>query len=256
MKPFICFAWRGTAAAIVFAALPLSSASAATIVGGSNLLTAASADQLETWLGQGPTTLTNIFDKAPGNTPDDFHAAADGMGATFSVIEVLGFYNGELRDQPVLIGGYNPQSWSSSSDYNVMPLDADRTAFVFNLTQGLKFDQRKDAVTTNRGRYQTLNSIAYGPTFGAGHDLTVGGVDATLNTGYSYLYSYGGDDAYSRDLARYPTYFDSYVQIGQIEVFTVTPGVPEPETYALMLAGLSLLGVAARRKGSRQDHIG
>jgi WD40 repeat protein len=145
---------------------------------------AADATQLETWLGQGPLTLTNIFDKAPRLTGVDFHAAADGKGATFSVIEVVGMYGGDLFDKPVLVGGYNPQSWNSFGDWGFTPLDADRTAFVFNLTQGLKFDQRQDAATTNRGVYQTLNSVGYGPTIGGGHDLTVGAVDGTLNSGF------------------------------------------------------------------------
>ena len=98
-------------AAAALALLP-TTGSAATIVGGSDLLTAADAAQLEIWLGQGPLTLTNIFDKAASDDSFAFHAAADGKGATFSVIEVVGMWGGDVFDKPVLIGGYNPQSWN------------------------------------------------------------------------------------------------------------------------------------------------
>jgi len=35
---------------------------------------------------------------------------------------------------------------------------------------------------------------------------------------------------------------------GQIDTGGVVPGIPEPETYALMLAGLGVLGMVARRR--------
>jgi hypothetical protein len=33
----------------------------------------------------------------------------------------------------------------------------------------------------------------------------------------------------------------------------IVPGIPEPETYAMLLAGLGLLGLVARRRTRRQD---
>jgi hypothetical protein len=33
----------------------------------------------------------------------------------------------------------------------------------------------------------------------------------------------------------------------------IVPGIPEPETYAMLLAGLGLLGLMARRRTRRQD---
>jgi hypothetical protein len=38
------------------------------------------------------------------------------------------------------------------------------------------------------------------------------------------------------------------VLTGQDHAFVLTTPVPEPETYAMMLAGLGLLGVVARRR--------
>ena len=32
--------------------------------------------------------------------------------------------------------------------------------------------------------------------------------------------------------------------------YTITAAVPEPETYAMLLAGLGLIGVAARRRAA------
>jgi hypothetical protein len=117
------------------------SASAAIVVGGSELLTPAYAQQLQDWLGEGPIALTNIFTKATGDTSADFHAAADGQGRTFSVLEVL-TVNGEVATQ--IIGGYNPQSWSSNAGWHLSPTNAERTAFLFNLSTTEKQDQKAD----------------------------------------------------------------------------------------------------------------
>ena len=102
------------------ALLPLAAtpAAAATIAGGSDLLSSSYAATLESWLTGDPTlsysgslVFTNIFDKASGDTSADFHAAVDGKGATIVVMEATDSRN---PDQTVLIGGFNPQSWSSS----------------------------------------------------------------------------------------------------------------------------------------------
>ncbi len=227
--------------------LAAADARAATIVGGSDLLDATSATQLETWLGQGGITLTNVFDKVAGNTSADFHATADGKGATFSLIEVTG-YDGIAFDAPVVIGGYNPQSWSSDgSGWNFTIDEVDRTSFLFNLSQSLLFRQRLDG-DIGRGVYQAYNDLGYGPTFGGGHDLYV---NNGLDTGYSYLYSYGTDADLVRDIARYPEQYVGITwQVGQIEVFTVS-SVPEPTSGALTLAGLAALAFAAKRRARR-----
>lgn len=235
-------------------------AQAATIVGGSDLLNAGSAAQLESWVGQGPLTLINIFDKVAGDTSLDFHAAADGRGATFSIIEVTGytfFSNGTASytplDTPVIVGGFNPRSWSSVGAYNFSPTDEERTAFVFNLNQGLKFAQRPG--WGGAGYTQTYKGASYGPTFGQGFDLYV---DSSLNVGSSELVSYASCDWFNcgiLDLVRYPQRYPEpwlyRYQIGQIEVFSV-PNVPEPGTWALMLIGLlSLIATTRLRSAHR-----
>src|SRR5262245_26901215 len=65
------------------------SAQAGTIVGGSSLLSLSDVTQLETWLGEGPLTLTNAYTKTPGDTSTTFHNAVDGIGRTFAIIEFL-----------------------------------------------------------------------------------------------------------------------------------------------------------------------
>jgi hypothetical protein len=234
-------------------ALAATDARAATVVGGSDLLDAASAAQLETWLGQGPIQLTNVFDKVAGNTSEDFHAAADGKGATFSLIEVTG-YGGTAFDTPVLVGGYNPQSWSSNGAWNFTPDDADRTAFIFNLSQSLLFRQRLSGSPSDYGDVgyiQTYNHVGNGPAFGGGYDVFV---SFELAQGYGGLYSYATTDLdLYRDLARYPASFEGPMwDVGQIEIFTISAApVPEPATLALALAGLAAIALAAKHRSKR-----
>lgn len=214
-------------------------AHATTVIGGSDLLSAASAQQLSDWLGEGPIQLTNIFDKVPGNTTQDFHAAADNKGATFSIIEVSGFQGVSLTT-PILIGGYNPQSWISSGTTTNTG-----NSFIFNLSQSLLF--------TFIGSSEAVNVSSNGPSFGAGLDI---GLVGSLDEGYSFLASYGlgGVSTPGRDISRYPENFQgtSSLTFRQIEVFAVST-VPEPESYLLMLAGLAAAYVLARR-ASRFDH--
>ena len=59
-----------------------------------------------------------------------------------------------------IIGGYNPQSWDSSNNYHYTNNDADRTGFIFNLTNANvgKMHQKK---TTESGYY--YKGSDYGP---------------------------------------------------------------------------------------------
>jgi hypothetical protein len=222
---------------------------AATITGGSTLLDSNYANQLESWLGEGSITLTNIFTKTPGNTATDFHNAVDGKGRTFVVMSAS-----ENGTDYFTIGGYNPQSWNSGGVYNYSNNDADRTAFLFNLSstniyrQNLYSNQLKyPDGCSSCGQFQTFNYPSYGPTFGGGHDLHV---EYGLNYGFSLGFSYGGASLFNKSIID-GSYFDGYnVTFGGIEVFTissVTP-VPEPEIYAMMGLGLGLLGWVGRRK--------
>ena len=88
--------------------------------------------------------------------------------------------------------------------------------------------------------YNTLSASTWNPAFVTANGGTVEAAEAVLfaglNAGMAYLNvhtnAFGG---------------------GEIRGFltAVTP-IPEPETYALLLAGLASLGVAARRRQRRE----
>jgi hypothetical protein len=224
------------------------SASAGVIVGGSELLSAADADQLENWLGEGPIQLTNIYTKQAGDDSLDFHAAVDGRGRTFSVIEVLpGVYYSQdvilgdrfVDHQRQVIGGYNPQSWDETiGDFRYTPDDADRKAFLFNMDTD---EIQRQQLGLGYGEYQTSNHWMYGPTFGVGYDIHVG---ETLNDGYALNYSYGAGPGFDSILAGTDYYLEN-LQIGKIEVFTIEPLQVAPVPELTSAAAWSLVAVPA-----------
>lgn len=156
------------------------------------------------------------------------------MGATFSVMNVT--QNGITKT----IGGYNPQSWNSSNSWNMVANPADRTAFVFNLTDLALYRERADFY----GQYQTYNYSGYGPYFDAGPAVYA---DTNLSSGVSFLYGYGSVASYSRSIVDGSLWNGTGFSINGFEVFTVTAAVPEPGTYPLLLTGLCLIGFTLRR---------
>lgn len=239
----------GTVAATLLTALGLCCglpAHAQDKVSGSSLLTTADQAKLASWLGEGSLVLTNIYSKAQGDTSRNFHSAADGKGRTFSVMRASNEFG-----QTWLVGGYNPQSWSSAERFNMTAENSERTAFIFNLTNGAIHRQTpKTYALDTVGAYQTYNGAAFGPTFGLGHDLYV---PADLTTGgYSSLYSYidpvtGG---FGRSVLDGSEYHRAAVTYGAIDVYTIGL-VPEPETWGMLLAGLGLLSYRVGRNTKR-----
>lgn len=226
----------GLTALVLACALPVQ---AGTIFGGSALLDASSHAQLERWLGQGRFDLINVFTRDTGDTSADFHAAVDDRGPTFNLVQVT-----NDSGQSFLVGGLNPQSWSSTDGWHNTPRDAYRTAFIFNLTEPALYRQvLSDFVLPSQGERQTFNGIDYGPTFGTGHDLYV---NASLDAAFSWQVTYGdpldsGLSIIDRSLG------GELVRVDALEVFTLSP-VPEPSTAAMLLGGLALLGGVARRR--------
>ncbi|MBI4909117.1 MAG: PEP_CTERM-anchored TLD domain-containing protein [Acidobacteria bacterium] len=224
---------------LLLALLAIFPLRAATIVNGGTLLNATDANQLATWLGQGDLTLTNIFSSGPDvNGAANFHAAADNKGATFILVQTA----------QGLVGGYNPVSWDGSlNNYVLAPTDAMRTAFLFNLTAGQKLAELLTSAGTT-GQYQTYNNLAYGPTFGGGHDLYVpGGLSQALMYSFSYGNGSGGANLLGTTSNTYVT-----VNVSRVEAFTVgTASTPEPPSLGLLGGGLGFL-VLVRKKGDRR----
>lgn len=227
-------------------ALTAGCAQAAVINGGSALLNQDNVEQLGSWLGQG-VDLTNIYTKQSGNTSFDFHAAVDGKGATFVVMQVRDRNTGVAG----LVGGYNPQSWSSVNGYNYSSDVDSRNAFLFNLSTESVFAQKTDNIGYywyDQGLYQTYNNSYSGPTFGGGHDLYVG---HDLTYAYSNLWSYASSNGANNILGANAYYHDW--QVAGLEVFTFAPernDVPEPASLALFAIALGGLAAASRKRSS------
>lgn len=210
---------------------------------GTSLLSPGYKTQLETWLGEGRLSLTNIYTKAAGDTSLDFHKASDGKGRTFSIMEAT-----NASGQTWLVGGYNPQSWSSSDGMHVTMDDSQRTAFLFNLTAGFMLPQLKQYFSGDSiGSGQTFNDRDYGPTFGSGHDLYV--PQDLTHGGYSSLYTYNrfGQPNSGVSLIDGSVFTNPNITFGAIQVFSIS-AVPEPGSYGLMLVGLGVMGLVLQRK--------
>ncbi|WP_180977353.1 PEP_CTERM-anchored TLD domain-containing protein [Janthinobacterium sp. ROICE36] len=209
---------------------------------GTSLLSPGYQAQLESWLGEGRVALTNVYSKAAGDTSLDFHKASDGKGRTFSIMEAT-----NASGQTWLVGGYNPQSWSSTDGMHVTMDDSQRTAFLFNLTAGFMLPQLKQYFSGDGiGSGQTFNSHDYGPTFGVGHDLYVPQDLTHGGSSFLYTYNYLGQPSSGVSLLDGSVWHGNDVTFGAIQVFAIS-AVPEPGTYGMLMAGLLL--IVARRRG-------
>jgi hypothetical protein len=209
-------------------------ATANSVVIGGGLLTGGDANQLASWLGEGDLVFNNLYGGIWVNLSGSaFHAAADGQGRTFTVALV------NKSESQYLIGGYNPLSWDSSETNHVSPTNAERTAFLYNLTTTLKLDQNLDA-PGGSGFYQTGNYAAALPIFGGGSDLYF--ADYLGGTNYAADYSYGATNVFGGGSLE-------DFELISLNVYTIaeTESVPEPNTLVLFSLGLLTLGIYRKR---------
>lgn len=208
-------------------------------LGGPSLLNAGREAQLESWLGAGDMAFSHLFTGVPGNTSLDFHSAADGKGPTFTLMQVS-----NALGQSYLVGGYNPQSWSSSDGWHVTVPDWQRTAFIFNMTEPAVYRQvPSDYILPSQGSRQTYNAPDHGPTFGAGADLFV---NDRLDTSFSWRLTYGDPAGEGKSIFDGST-GGQFFHIDALQLYAVSP-VPEPATAGMLAAGLAAIGALARRR--------
>ena len=193
-------------------------------------------------------------------TAAQFTTAAGGLQTT-----------GSLEDGWAGINLANTYSFAAGAARNyILVSDEDRDVGLNTLTYAGVLASMKDTNTllnaVVNGTFRCGdNSAALGMIGTTGYKVGAGGTFSTCsgasfvsgfgNTGPNYvdLATATGGGAWNLSILRLggnnATSFTNAFVNGKVQEIVVVPGIPEPETYAMMLAGLCAVGVIARRRG-------
>ena len=172
-----------------------------------------------------------------------------------------------LGSVALLNGGQNTGGETSTVNLGTPLTDPSDPSFAARLGLGISFSccgNQKSTVKVNGGLVtDNAGNLDDGLSSSDGSLITVGGLGDAPANGLDYAndrehynlvpFLKTGDTSFSI-FTQNPTnddnvFFASLYLTGDIT--SVTPGVPEPETYALMLAGLGVIGALARRRKTR-----
>ena len=120
-----------------------------------------------------------------------FHQKCDGVKNTISIIK---------NNLDYVFGGYASSPWNSSGQYINDP-----NAFIFTLRRNGKFECNKFMVKNANVANGTNGTSAYGPTFGAGHDIyIINNSNANMGSYSNFGHSYSLPDniVYGTDIAK------------------------------------------------------
>ncbi len=163
------------------------------------------------------------------------------IGCTLAIIGALatGSANAATLDLTTFIPAVGISgSVSTSSNYALLTANSTLGSNVTGVTSFDWFFQANDYLPFNDYGYMTngsFNSLSNVATVG--------------NYGNSGWNTYTFGSAYTGYLAFGVTNVLDNSLSSQLHITNVIAAVPEPETYAMLLAGLSLLGFSARRRG-------
>jgi hypothetical protein len=238
------FAFPASASTIDLSSLDL--AGSAKLVGGSLQLTSANSQAGAAWVNDAISTTTSFsstFDfSLKGYTSGSM---ADGIGLVFQNVgnNVTGNGGGD-------IGYWNLGGKGAVGTGSLIQSWTNNTAGISTngVVQGLK------AAPFNLGAANNVTgseTVSYNATT---HELTMTGTFLDVKTGMSYAVSDSG--AVNLDAKYGSTMYIGFVggtggtgADQRITSFSVS-AVPEPESYAMLLAGLGLVGFVARRRKS------
>ncbi len=190
--------------------------------------------------GRYVSNLVGLDVRAPGSTPA---ATGGGVSTQFSVTGAVGqsmsFSLASLQALPAVTETFGGHSYTGVSFWDLL-----NTAVGIPVDASVKNDVLgKFVVATGSDGYQTLFSLGeLNPAFGNQPDLIAYEMDgASL-----------GANGFARLVVPNDGLKGRWVSnLVNLEVFSATP-VPEPASYALMLAGLMSIGMASRRRSTKR----